>query len=103
MGYKLCDISLKLLSLYMRATASMYLNVQYVFVNFANTKILHNGKLSREKSFTNFAVLWLFMEIWGCGVLWRSTSKQAAKIVFFTNSQKFSLLKVSHYTVKTLC
>ena len=41
----------------------MYLNVQYVFVNFANTKILYNGKLSREKTFTNFVVLWLFAKV----------------------------------------
>ena len=43
-------------------------------------------------------------EIWGRGVLWHSTSEQYAKvfsvkIVFFTNSWKFSPSKVSRYTV----
>ena len=30
---------------------------------------------------------------------WRSTGEQSAKIIFFTNSRKFSPLKVSHYAV----
>ena len=54
----------------------------------------YSGKLSREKTFTNFAV-------WG--VAWQ---KQAihdkfffAKIVLFTNSRKFSPSKVSRSTV----
>ena len=43
-------------------------------------------------------------KIWGHGVLWCGTNEQSAKIfsakiIFFTNSQKFSPLKVSHYTV----
>ena len=44
-------------------------------------------------------------EIWGCVVLWRGTSEQSAKvfstkIVFFTNSRKFSPSKVSRCTVR---
>ena len=43
-------------------------------------------------------------EIWGCGIPWYSTSEPSvkvfsAKIVFFINSQKFSLSKVFFYTV----
>jgi len=43
-------------------------------------------------------------EIWRRGVLWHGTSEQSAKvfsakIIFFTNSQKFSPSKVSGYTV----
>ena len=43
----------------------------------------------------------------GAWVLWRSKNEQSAKvfsakIVFFTNSRKFSLLKVSCYTVVLL-
>ena len=57
----------------------------------------------------NLAALWLFANVssvkfGGCGVLWHGKSEQPAKvfpakIVFFTNSRKFSPLKVSHYTV----
>ena len=38
-------------------------------------------------------------KIWGHGILWLSKSEQSAKIVFFTNSWKFSPSKVSRYTV----
>ena len=43
-------------------------------------------------------------KIWGHGVLWCGKSEQSAKvfslkIVFFTNLRKFSLSKVSHYTI----
>ena len=43
-------------------------------------------------------------KVWGHGILWNGKSKQSAKvfsvkIVLFTNSQKFSPLKVSRYTV----
>ena len=57
------------------------------------------GKLSREKTFTNFAVLCLFMEIflWNLGVRcslvrhkWAIRERFLHKIVFFTNSRKFS-------------
>ena len=67
--------------------------------------IPYSGKLSREKTFTNFVVLWLCAKV----IFWCSKSEQSAKvfsakIVFFTNSRKFSPLKVSRYTVlaKTL-
>ena len=44
-------------------------------------------------------------EIWGHGIHWRGKSEQSAKvfsakIVFFTNSQKFSPSKVSRYTLR---
>ena len=67
--------------------------------------ILYSGKHLREKTFVNFVVLWKFLcKIWERGVLWRSKSEQSAKvvfakIVFFTNSRKFSPSKVSRYTV----
>ena len=63
----------------------------------------------------NFAVLWLFANVFsakfvcvwgggGGGVFWCGKSEQSmkvfsTKIVFFTNSRKFSPLKVSRYTV----
>ena len=49
--------------------------------------LLYTGKLSREKTFANFMILWLFVKVF------------SAKIVFFTNSRKLFPLKVSCYTV----
>ena len=73
--------------------------------------IPYSGKLLREKTFANFAVCgysWKF-SLWnlGRGILWRGTSKQSVeafpmKIVFFTNSRKFSLSKVSRYKIHEL-
>ena len=56
-------------------------------------------KLSRILQFCGYSC-----EIWGRGVLWCSKTKQStkvfsAKIIYFTNSRKFSPLKVSRYTV----
>ena len=74
----------------------------------AACQIPYSGKLSRKKTFANFAVLWLFAKVfsWSLGAwrLWRGTSEQSvkvfsAKIVFFANSRKFSPSKVSRYTV----
>ena len=74
------------------------------------------NKLSREKTFKgeNFCEFRSFVavhksflhKIWERGVLWRGTSEQSmkvfpAKIVIFTNLRKFSLLKVSRYTVES--
>ena len=68
----------------------------------------HIAETSREKTFTNFVVLWLYAMVFsakfGAWCLWRSKSEQSvkvfsAKIVFFTNSRKFSPSKVSCYTV----
>ena len=65
----------------------------------------YSRKLLREKTFANFAVLWLSAKVFsakfgGCGVLWHSKSEQFAKvfyakIVFCTNLRKFSPSKVS--------
>ena len=41
----------------------------------------------REKTFVNFKVLWLFAKVF------------SAKILFSTNSRKFSTEKVSHYMI----
>ena len=46
---------------------------------------IYSRKLSREKTLANFKVLWLFATV------------ISTKIVFFTNSQKFSPSQVSHY------
>ena len=62
------------------------------------------GKLSREKTFTNFAVLCLFMDIFlqnlgvRCSLVrhkWVIRECFLHKIVFFTNSRKFSPSEVS--------
>ena len=63
-----------------------------------SSKVLYSEKLLREKTFINFAVLWLFesflCKIWGHGVLWHGKSKQSAKVfLIFTNLQKFFSLK----------
>ena len=54
----------------------------------------------------NFAVLWPFAKVFsakfGRGVIWCDTSKQTVKIVFFTNSRKFSPSKVSGCTIIAL-
>ena len=74
------------------STRLLYIAVRY---------ILYSGKLSREKTFANFMVLWVSMKVFSAkfGVVWHSKNKQSTKIfsvkiVFFTNSQKFSPSKV---------
>ena len=66
----------------------------------------YSGKLSGEQTFVNCVVLWLFANPQKFGV-WRLLAQQkqairevfSTKIIFFTNSQKFSPSKVFHYTV----
>ena len=68
----------------------------------------YSRKLSREKAFANFKILWLFAKVffvkfWGMASF-VSTSEQSAKffpvkIFFSTNLRKFSPAKVSRYTV----
>ena len=74
--------------------------------------IPYSGKLSREKTFANFTVLWLFVKVFsakfGGVALWCCKSEQFvkvffAKIVFFTNLRKFSSSKVSCYMVSFIC
>ena len=54
----------------------------------------------------NLVVLWLFAKVFsakfGRGVIWCDTSKETVKIVFFTNSRKFSPSKVSSCTIISL-
>ena len=75
-------------------------------------EIPYSLKLLRKKTFANFEVSWLFAKVfsakYGGVVSFSGTSKQSAKffctkIFFSTNSQKFSLMKVSHYTVICWC
>ena len=51
-----------------------------------NSLIPYSGRLSSEKTFVNFTVLWLYAKVFsvkfGHGVLWHCKSKQSAKIVF---------------------
>ena len=70
--------------------------------------IPYSEKLSREKTFANFAVLWLYAKVFSAKFgAWRPLARQkqaicesfSAKIVFFTNLQKFSPLKVYHHTI----
>ena len=59
----------------------------------------------REKTFTNFAVLWLFVKVffhkvWGRGILWHGKSKQSGKVfsvkfIFFYQFAKVFSLKSS--------
>ena len=63
-----------------------------ILISLFCTKLIpYGGKCSREKTFVNFAVLWLFAKVFsakfGRGVIWCDTSKQTVKIVFFTNSR----------------
>ena len=68
----------------------------------------YSGKLLREKTFVNVAVLRKFslqnLGVWCPLVRQREQSVKvfSAKIVFFTNTQKVSSSKVSHYTVLIL-
>ena len=66
----------------------------------------YSGKLSREKTFMNFAVLWLYTKVFSAKFgAWHPLARQKraihesflCEIVFFT--RKFSPSKVSHYTV----
>ena len=70
----------------MKEQSSKYVPISKVHL------IPYSEKLSREKTFANFAVLWL----WQKRAIRESFS---AKIIFFTNSRKFSPLKVYLYTV----
>ena len=69
--------------------------------------LLYTGKLSREKMFANFEVLWLFASflhaIWGHGIVWwhqRAICKSFLhENLLSTNLRKFSPTKVSCCTV----
>ena len=72
------------------------------------TCVALNVKLSREKTFANFAVLGYTCKFspqnLGRGVLWCDKSEQSPKVFsmkmsFFTNLRKFSPSRVSRYTV----
>ena len=81
------------------------LHLSLVFGCMGNglAKLYHNysGKLSRQKNFANFAVLWLFMRVFstkfgGGGVASLGMAKASnlqkfslRKLYFLTNSQKF--------------
>ena len=59
------------------------------------TNMLYSGKLSREKTITNFAVLWLFAKVFSAkfgGVTFLGMAKAS-------NPQKFSSSIFSGYTV----
>ena len=67
-------------------------------------QVLCSGKLLREKTFANFAVLWLFAKkfspqnlvVW-CPLAWHD--RAISENFLHKNSRKFSPSKVSHYTV----
>ena len=65
--------------------------------------VLYSGKLSREKTFANFTVLWLFAKVFSTkfgGVASFGTTKVSNLRKFFPIfSQKFSPLKLSCYMV----
>ena len=70
----------------------------------------YSGKLSREKTFTNFMVLWLYTKLFSAKFgAWRPSAlqKRAIRESFlcenriFTHSQKFSPSKVFCFTVQS--
>ena len=62
------------------------------------TRLPYRGKLSREKTFPNFKVLWLFTKVFsakfGGVVLYGSTSKQFTKVFFCNNLIFYQFAKV---------
>ena len=65
--------------------------------------VLYGGKVSRKKTFANLMVLWLFVKVFSAkfgGVASLVQQKRAicesflGKIVFFTNSRKFSATSI---------
>ena len=69
----------------------------------------YSGKLSREKTFANFTVLWLYTKVFSVKFgAWRPSAQQKRAIResflhenrIFTNSRKFSPSKVSRYMVE---
>ena len=92
---------------------TLHLSLVFGCMGNGRAKLYHNysGKLSRQKNFANFAVLWLFMRVFstkfgggGRGILRHGKSEQFAKvssgkIVFFDQFTKVSPSKVSRYTV----
>ena len=85
----------------------LHISYQIEFSSFSQGALLYSGKLSREKSFANFTVLWLYVKAFSAksggiasfGMVKESVKVFSVKIVFFTSSQKFSPSKVSRYTV----
>ena len=72
------------------------------------SRVPYSGKLLREKTFANFAVLWLYAKVFSAKFgVWRPLALQKRAIresflhenCIFTNSRKFSPSKVSRYTV----
>jgi len=70
--------------------------------------VSYSAKLLREKTFANFAVLWVFAKVFFVKfggrhpLAWQKQGIRksfSVKIVLFTNLQKFSPSKVSRYTV----
>ena len=65
----------------------------------------YSGKVSRENTFANFEVLWLFAKVFYAkfgDVASFGAKVFSVKIVFTINSRKFSSSKVSRYTVSEL-
>ena len=64
----------------------------------------YSGKLSREKTFTNFAVLWLFVKVFsmklGAWDSWRGTSEQSDRI-FHQSAKVFSLESFPLYGISS--
>ena len=58
--------------------------VNVIYVTVATLLIRYSRQLLREKTFVNFAVLWLFAKVF------------STKIVFLINSRKFPLYGNTH-------
>ena len=95
-------------SLYYLCHNKLMNTTQHLTAIVAHDIILYSGKLSREKTLVNFAVLWQNMKVFSVKfgawhpLAWQSkqsTKVFSMKIVSFTNSRKFSPSKVSRYTV----
>ena len=100
----------QVLKVYLTSTQAHYsTNLCYSYSPLPHPgNILYSGKLSREKTFANFAVLWLYTKVFSAKFGVRHPSawqKRAIRESFllenriFTNSRKFSLSLVSRYTV----
>ena len=101
---------------HMQSTHTIYTQLTHISthnppphtLSHTTSKVPYSGKLSREKTFANFAVLLLYTKVFSVKFgPWRPLALQKRAICesflrenrIFTNSRKLSPSKVSRYTV----